>query len=372
MQSSESSATSPFVGFDGLRLIAATAVLFSHAFLIAEGSEDGEPLRYLLGPGNIIGLYGVFTFFIISGFLLTNSLANGVGAVQFSINRFLRITPGFVFCVAATSLLIGAMVTPLTFRAYYGQYETYAYIWSSLACFCDSWEIPFQFAAYLKLAGVKNASLWSLSYELLSYLFLLWLWVLFRRPWLAAGASGAAAIAIVLSPSANTMMPGIAYTLPYFSGGVIMYVVYQRFGTNSALALLSAGFLCTSALFRFQDIAFAIFGAYLVVFLAERPNIGSRFARRFGDLSYGIYLIGWPMAQLIQQLTALRSGWLLFACSLPVIFACAGVSWWAIERPCLKLKKPTYRLLCWIGATVNNLIGRSLQNADEIGLVGSG
>src|SRR5436190_13103894 len=114
-------AISPFVGFDGLRLIAATSVLFSHAFLIAEGTEDGEPLRHLLGPGNIIGLYGVFTFFIISGFLLTSSLAKGVGAVQFSINRFLRITPGFLFCLATTSLLIGAAVTPLGFQAYYSQ-----------------------------------------------------------------------------------------------------------------------------------------------------------------------------------------------------------------------------------------------------------
>ena len=68
---------SPFPGFDGLRLAAATSVLFSHAFLIAEGTDDSEPLRHLLGPGNIIGLYGVFTFFIISGFLLTRSLATG-------------------------------------------------------------------------------------------------------------------------------------------------------------------------------------------------------------------------------------------------------------------------------------------------------
>jgi peptidoglycan/LPS O-acetylase OafA/YrhL len=109
---------SHFPGFDGLRLAAAISVLFSHAFLIAQGTEDGEPLHHLLGPGNIIGLYGVFTFFIISGFLLTSSLASGAGVVQFSINRFLRIVPGFLFCIVATSLLIGALVTPLALRSY--------------------------------------------------------------------------------------------------------------------------------------------------------------------------------------------------------------------------------------------------------------
>src|SRR5262245_15833524 len=95
--------TSPFPGFDGLRLAAATTVIFSHAFLIAEGSEAREPLRYWLGEGNIAGLYGVFTFFIISGFLLTRSLSNEPGWIRFAFNRFLRIVPGFLFCLLTTS-----------------------------------------------------------------------------------------------------------------------------------------------------------------------------------------------------------------------------------------------------------------------------
>jgi len=335
---------SPFPGFDGLRLVAALSVLFSHAFLIAEGSEAREPLRHLLGPGNIAGLYGVFTFFIISGFLLTGSLSKQAGMVQFSINRFLRIVPGFLFCLLATSLLIGAWVTPLDLRAYFARAETYAYIGSSLLCLCDSWENPFQFAAYPNLVGVKNGSLWSLSYEVLSYLFLLWLWTLSRRPLVVAGAAGVAALAAVLSPSANKMMPGIAYTLPYFAGGVVMYAVYQRFGTTPRLAWLSLAVLCASALGGLQHYAFAIFGAYLVVFLAERGNIGSRFAHRWGDWSYGAYLFGWPVEQLVQQLTGLQSGWQLFVCSLPCVLGCAAVSWWVIEKPCLALKKLTGRL----------------------------
>ena len=335
---------SPFPGFDGLRLAAAISVLFSHAFLIAEGIEDSEPLRQLLGPGNIIGLYGVFTFFVISGFLLTSSLANGAGVVQFSINRFLRIVPGFLFCIAAISLLIGALVTPLALPAYYTQPDTYAYVWSSLACLCDSWEAPFLFVTHPILVSVKNGSLWSLSYEVLSYLFLLWLWILLRRPLLVAGVVGLAALMTILSPHASSMMPGIAYTLPYFSGGVVMYVVHQRFGTTPRLVWLSLGFICASALVGFQHYAFAVFGSYILVFLAERPNIGSRFAQRWGDLSYGTYLFGWPIEQLVQHLIGLHNGWQLFALSLPLVFACAAISWWVIERPCLQLKKLRQRL----------------------------
>ena len=76
-----------FPGFDGIRLAAAISVLFSHAFLIAEGNEDGEPLRHLLGPGNIIGLYGVFTFFVISGFLIMQSLERNPSVLRFARAR---------------------------------------------------------------------------------------------------------------------------------------------------------------------------------------------------------------------------------------------------------------------------------------------
>src|SRR4051812_6334966 len=75
---------------------------------------------------------------------------------------------------------------------------------------------------------------------------------------------------------------------------------------------------------------------YIVVFLATRPNIGSRLAHRIGDLSYGLYLFGWPVEQLTQQLTGSRSGWELFLYSLVPTLAVAAVSWWVVERPLIK------------------------------------
>ena len=73
----------------------------------------------------------------------------------------------------------------------------------------------------------------------------------------AAQAVGVAGVAGLgggdVHPHRKKHDAGIAYTLPYFSGGVIMYVVYQRFGTTPRLAWLSMGFICASALVRFQD-----------------------------------------------------------------------------------------------------------------------
>src|SRR5262245_41374647 len=107
-----------FAGFDGLRLVAALFVIFSHAFLIATGSEESEPMVRLLGPGNILGLYGVFTFFIISGFLLARSLASNAGAITFTVSRVLRIFPAYLCAVLVVGLAIGPFFTTLPVRQY--------------------------------------------------------------------------------------------------------------------------------------------------------------------------------------------------------------------------------------------------------------
>jgi peptidoglycan/LPS O-acetylase OafA/YrhL len=56
--------------FDAVRLIAAVSVIFSHSFLIAEGTQNNEWLILLTGNQSILGLTGVFVFFAISGFLV--------------------------------------------------------------------------------------------------------------------------------------------------------------------------------------------------------------------------------------------------------------------------------------------------------------
>ena len=52
-----------YPNFDFIRLVAASSVIFSHAFQISEGTDENEPLVHLLGAHNIAGIYGVFIFF---------------------------------------------------------------------------------------------------------------------------------------------------------------------------------------------------------------------------------------------------------------------------------------------------------------------
>jgi len=75
------------------------------------------------------------------------------------------------------------------------------------------------------------------------------------------------------------------------------------------------------------------------VYLAGRPNFGSRLASRFGDMSYGIYLFGWPMEQVAKQVSGTTNPVLLMVIALPLIVLCAAISCHAIEKPALSLRK---------------------------------
>src|SRR5947208_13628430 len=79
--------------FDLLRLFAALSVIFSHAFLLAENSQDHDPLMLVTGGPAILGLAGVFVFFTISGYLITQSFETTASPLLFVCKRALRLFP---------------------------------------------------------------------------------------------------------------------------------------------------------------------------------------------------------------------------------------------------------------------------------------
>src|SRR6266700_685336 len=104
--------------FDALRLIAAISVIFSHSFLITEGTQNNEWLILLTGNQSILGLTGVFVFFAISGFLVTQSFEQTSNPLHFLAKRALRIFPGLFILTLVSAFVLGPLVTALPLGAY--------------------------------------------------------------------------------------------------------------------------------------------------------------------------------------------------------------------------------------------------------------
>ena len=177
--------------------------------------------------------------------------------------------------------------------------------------------------------------MWSLHYEALSYIFLLVLWIVLRRHAVVAATGVLLSVLVWSSPLFARSIPSIAYTLPYFAAGVAMSWVHDQYGTRPLGAAVSALGLIASAAFGLQFYGFAVFGAYLVVYLGERRNIGSGIASAVGDCSYGLYLYGWPAEQMVKQMTGTESAGVLVLLATPLAVALALASYHIVERPAM-------------------------------------
>src|SRR5205085_5295324 len=103
-------------------------------------------------------------------------------------------------------------------------------------------------------------------------------------------------------------------------------------GRWALLALLGLALSIPAHLFNF---AFPVCGGYLTLWAAFSRRVPLIRAARFGDLSYGLYIYGWPVEQCVVWYGgAPAPWWVVFLIAAPVTAAIAFLSWHLIERPC--------------------------------------
>jgi peptidoglycan/LPS O-acetylase OafA/YrhL len=331
-----------FPGFDGLRLAAALLVLVSHAMFTRAGVPPDDAVSQWLADA---GVGGVYVFFMVSGFLLARSLDHQPDALRFAVNRVLRIYPGFVACVLVTALLFGAVGTALSPRAYFSDAELWRHLRLTLDCLCSNAWLPgvWDYAGDEAMRRVVNGSLWSLSAEVLSYLLLLALWLLLRRSvWATVLVLVGLTLATRASGVAFERLASVAFTLPYFAGGAVAWLVVRRWGVRTGVALGCMAGVVLAAAGGHTAVAGATLGAYAVVWLGTHDNPLSRLSKHTGDLSYGVYLYGWPVQQLVRVFSPVDTPWVTLALCLPITLVCAWLSHRFIEAPALRLKGPAW------------------------------
>ena len=164
--------------FHLLRLIAASAVLYSHSFPLTSGDKHTEPLRAAWGC--TFGSIAVDLFFLISGMLVTMSLVRRGSALDFAKARFFRIWPGLTVAVLLTVLVLGPAFTTVALSTYFTAKETARYVVLNLVLFKGiAYVLPGVFATNAWPSAI-NGSLWTLPSEVRCYAALLATWMLLR------------------------------------------------------------------------------------------------------------------------------------------------------------------------------------------------
>ncbi len=323
--------------YDFIRLLAAIIVIFSHSFPLSMGyinGQDPDPLFQTSGHFTI-GHIGVMIFFIISGFLITQSYERASNPITFLKARVLRIFPGLFFVLLLTVFVLGPSLTKLPNQEYFSLKSTYDYF-KNITLFNMVYTLPGMFENNA-FPNTVNGSLWTLVYEFLCYFVVLLLGFikLFRKE----------VIVILFITSSILYLNGtINEFFTYFSAGMLAYMFKEKIVLNSFIShfstIIAIGCIIFYEPFLLPLISICVMYTVMSLVYDKTVNINGS---KFGDLSYGTYVYAFPIQQSVTYFFGGHMYWWMnFLISLPITLFFAAISWHLIERHALKLRRVSF------------------------------
>lgn len=333
--------------FNLLRLLAAAAVVISHAVFLRSGSKADEIFSGINYYD--LGAHAVNVFFVLSGLTVAASWARSQSTVEFLVARGLRIFPALAAC-ALVLILLGALVTVCTPAQFLADTRVWRYGLKTLLLGSAATGLPGVFTANPH-PSVMNASIWTLKYEVACYVVLALVGFVGllnkqRFAWLLA-ASWAIAGGFLLSRFGRDAVPidQVARLWLCFSFGVGLYVFRDHIPL-SIIGVLALGFAFWMARGTGWERIVSLFATgYGAVWLATVPTGRLRELTNQIDLSYGIYILGWPITQTLILMWPTIGTLALVTASLILAVSVAVPSWFLIERPALRSRGLVVSLL---------------------------
>lgn len=325
---------------DIIRFLAASLVLFSHAYPLTTGNNGSEPFAILTNGEMTFGELAVAIFFIISGFLITQSFDRSKNPINYFKARSLRIFPGLIFCVLLSIFLLGPILTKLSVKDYFANRETYDYL-KTITLYWLQYDLPGMFPENI-WPGAVNGSLWTLWYEFFFYIVVAVLGVtrMLNKRIVLFG--------FILATALYFLGRGAFYTdlFRYFGAGMVFYLYRKHIKLNGFIALLSLIILILTARNGYFEYSLSVAGTYLIFYFAFASKVKFYNFGKYGDFSYGIYIYAFPIQQIMtqafnNQITPLEN----FLLSFPVTLIIAIISWHMIEKQALKYKKASFKTI---------------------------
>lgn len=326
--------------FDAVRLALALIVVCAHMMELPHHASI-EALRVYRSLFS--SEFAVKGFFTISGFLVMQSYIRSESWKDYAEKRLRRIYPAYgaaiLFC-----LLIGASVSHLTIGEFLTSAQTYNYLASNLIFlnFLQP-ELPGVFTenSYRAL----NGALWTIKVEVCLYFCVPFLWWLFGKigKWQTTLLCYATAViwawcfTHVLNTSWSTQL---SYQFPaqlsYFGLGAF-FATEPREKPYILPLMLISGIIYWLKLHPLLTLAIEpLFFSAAVIILATQTRIILQ-AGKYGDLSYGIYLLHFPIIQLMVHAGLFeQNAWLWSFFGISVVAILAWISWHLIEKPLLR------------------------------------
>jgi peptidoglycan/LPS O-acetylase OafA/YrhL len=372
--------------FNFIRLFLAFCVVFSHSFALYFGNEF-EPRLPLNGYYITLGNFAVYAFFVISGFVITNSFVNKPNPKEFLLKRIKRIFPGLIACLFLTVVFFAPLLDSTPQRYFQNEIPNATRYFALNATGFDIQNNIGNILGNQFTYNEINPVLWTIRFEIIAYLIVAILgffgWFKKRAVitlflicnflyWLTMDIP-------ILHDWLNQyfMFAEMFAFLAYFFAGSTIYffneVFISRLMLNSPLEItgtaglapatqLSKGWqsqtdgvflkhntVLSKVIFAFTGIAFLItlnydllsmLGPICIAIIVL--NLGyvlpfQKFPRFIPDISYGVYIYGWLVQLIIIKFFKFYLSYPQYiSLVLVTTTLCGFASYYSVERRFLK------------------------------------
>jgi peptidoglycan/LPS O-acetylase OafA/YrhL len=294
---------------------------------------------------------GVKGFFILSGFLIYQSLKRSDSKRDFYKKRFLRLFPALI-----VMLLLTVLMAPFVYQheiPYLLNSTMWSYFPRNVTLYSLQWGIEgvFQDNPYPKAI---NGSLWTIAYEFTMYVFLSFLFIYRKQERKMQVILIGSFIIFVLGnlffvetlAKWRFVISGVHLFdlgVYFIAGSVLAAINIHEFRHKNILLMVSSVLILAAIPLNIYTWV-AVFILPIVVILfghSSTPGI-NQIGAKIGDLSYGIYIYGFPVQQTLMHYYELNH-WQLMGSSLVISAGLAYLSWHLIEIKALKMKSGPLR-----------------------------
>ncbi|MCA8833427.1 acyltransferase family protein [Hymenobacter pini] len=336
--------------FHFLRLLFATFVIITHSYALL-GLPEEDVLYQLTGGQVSFTFLAVPGFMVLSGLLITKSMMRSNSLVDYFYKRALRIFPG-LWTVLMIMAGVCFFVSNKSAVQYFSHYTVRDYVF-----FSGLLRMQYEIDGVFKQLPwhLINGSLWTIPVEVFMYIVLASTWYIRKNTRamlvvMVLAFVGLLAARFLLYANANPateaglgfwlLKPSqVVHLALYFVGGAIWALLPLPTERRRNLLAGSAFVVFFGLVLSLPHMAWTSYFLFplILVPLGSLAYPGISALPRFGDISYGVYLWGWPVQQLL--IYYFHPSYLQL-----VIFSIIGayimgyLSWKLVEERALRLK----------------------------------
>ncbi|MVN77379.1 acyltransferase family protein [Hymenobacter sp. HMF4947] len=326
--------------FNLLRLTFAFLVILAHGPELLDGDRHRELLTRVFGTASF-GDVAVDGFFLLSGFLIVKSWERKPELKDYFEKRIRRIYPGFIVAILLSAFFF-APLGVANVRTYFSEINYLGLLLTTLTLHLPN--LPSMFVG--RPYALINGALWSIAYEFYCYAIVALLGLLGatrqRWIWLALAVVGLAGLPWLnlvnnSSFAGHHSVANFMRLITFFAVGACFCLFKKNIPLKTNWAAVAALALVPLLYFpMLEALARATLGAYAVFCFAFTPIANLRVFQRMSDISYGIYLYGWPIQKVLDWYFPGAPLWGLVAATLVLACGFGLASWKLIESPMLR------------------------------------